>query len=318
MSVALSQGMRNAVYSMGDIQKQIDTSNTRLATGKKVNSALDNAGAYFRSQNLQKDARDLGTLLDGMERGSKIIAKTAKAIDGMRSIMESAQALARQAVQIDETTGVTARNALRDQVATLLTQFNALARDSMYDGKSLLTTGTTAATNETINTNVSGGTTIVLTAQNVRLGVAGGLEANFIVANTGFTIAGHRFGRVVHRHGFLGCRRRHDVDQQRHRLREKHPDGSSDGGLQRRHAGFGDRYPQGLHQGLAADEQRVRRLPDDRGHQRGRCEPRGPADEAAARGSGPLAVEPRRPGDPPPVLIATRSDIPQGADRSAP
>ncbi len=188
MSVALSQGMRNAVYSMGDIQKQIDTSNTRLATGKKVNSALDNAGAYFRSQNLQKDARDLGTLLDGMERGSKIIAKTAKAIDGMRSIMESAQALARQAVQIDETTGAVPRNALRDQIATLMTQFNALARDSMYDGKSLLTTGTTAATNETINTNVSGGTTIVLTAQNVRLGVAGGLEANFTLANTGLTI----------------------------------------------------------------------------------------------------------------------------------
>ncbi len=188
MSVALSQGMRNAVYSMGDIQKQIDTSNTRLGTGRKVNSALDNAGAYFRSQNLQKDARDLGTLLDGMERGSKIIAKTAKAIDGMRSIMESAQALARQAVQIDEATGATARNALRDQIATLMTQFNSLARDSMYDGKSLLTTGTTAATNEVINTNVSGGTSITLTAQSVRLGVAGGLEANFTLANTGLTI----------------------------------------------------------------------------------------------------------------------------------
>ncbi len=58
----------------------------------------------------------------------------------------------------------------------------------MYDGKSLLTTGTTAATNEVINTNVSGGTSITLTAQNVRLGVAGGLEAAFLVANTGFTI----------------------------------------------------------------------------------------------------------------------------------
>ncbi len=188
MSISLSIGMRNAVYSMGSIQEQIDLSNKRLATGKKVNTALDNAGAYFRAQGLQKDSRDLGGLLDGMERGSKIIAKTAKAVDGMMKLIESVQALARQAVQIDETSGATARNALRDQIAVLLTQFNALGRDATYDGKNILTTGTTAATNETINTNVSGGTTIVLTVQNVRLGVAGGLEANFTLGNTGLTI----------------------------------------------------------------------------------------------------------------------------------
>jgi flagellin len=184
MSVSLSQGMRNAVYSLGDVNSAIEMANKRLATGKKVNSAIDNAGAYFRAQGLQKDGRDMSALIDGMERGSKIISKAAKAIDGISKLLESAQALSRQAGQIDEVTGAVARNVLRDQIAGILTQANSLARDAGYEGKNVLTTGSTAATAETINTNVSGGTSVVLAAQDMQF-VA--LDAGFTLANTGLT-----------------------------------------------------------------------------------------------------------------------------------
>jgi flagellin len=182
MAVSLSQGMRNAVYSLGDINDSIALSNKRLATGKKVNSALDNAGAFFRAQGLNKDARDLGGLLDGMERGQKIIAKAASAINGMIKLVESAQALSRQAVQLADTDAN--RTVLQTQIAGLLTQANQLAQDATYDGKNILTTGTTAQTNETINSNVSGSTSVVLTAQNVRIGT---LAAGFTAAATGIS-----------------------------------------------------------------------------------------------------------------------------------
>ncbi len=100
MAVSLSQGMRNAVYSLGDINDSIAVSNKRLATGKKVNSALDNASAFFRAQGLNKEARDFNALLDGLERGSKIIQKATKAIEGISKLVESAQALARQLVSL--------------------------------------------------------------------------------------------------------------------------------------------------------------------------------------------------------------------------
>ena len=103
MAISLAQGLRNAVYSMNDIQSQIDVANKRLSTGRKVNSALDNAGAYFKSVGLQKEARDLGGLLDGLERGSKVIKKTTDALEGMRKLFESAQSLARQARQLSST-----------------------------------------------------------------------------------------------------------------------------------------------------------------------------------------------------------------------
>ncbi len=145
MAVSLSQGMRNAVYSLGDINDAIAVSNKRLATGKKVNSALDNASAFFRAAGLQKEARDFNSLLDGLERGSKIIQKATKAIEGISKMVESAQALARQARQLADTD--TARNTLQGQVAELMTQASRLAYDSGYDGSRLFQVDATALPN---------------------------------------------------------------------------------------------------------------------------------------------------------------------------
>ncbi len=77
---------------------------------------------------------------------------------------------------------------LRDQVAGLMNQFNALARDAGYDGQQVLTTGSTAALTYTVNTNVSGSTSVTIAPVNLQVGVAASLEANFTLANTGLTV----------------------------------------------------------------------------------------------------------------------------------
>jgi flagellin-like hook-associated protein FlgL len=187
MAISLAQGLRNAVYSMNDIQSQIDVANKRLSTGRKVNSALDGAGAYFKATGLQKESRDLGGLLDGLERGGKVIKKTTDALESMRKLFESAQALARQARQLSSTD--TARTTLGQQVGELLTQASRIAYDSGFDGSRLLQVDATAIPNTVINTNTAatGGTTITLTAQDTRLGAATGV-ANFTAAATGLTV----------------------------------------------------------------------------------------------------------------------------------
>jgi flagellin len=188
MSISLSSGLRNAVTSLTDIGSAINQANNRLATGKKVNSAIDNAGAYFKAQGLQKESRDLGGVLDGLERGGKIISKTVSALDGVRKLFESAQALSRQARQLSDTD--TARNTLQTQVGELLSQASKLAFDAGYDGSKLLQTDAVALPNTTINTNTSatGGTTVVLTAQDTRLGNAAGI-GNFTTATNGLNVA---------------------------------------------------------------------------------------------------------------------------------
>ena len=192
MSISLSQGMRNAVYSMTDIQSQIDTSNKRLATGKKVNSALDNASAYFRAQGYQKDSRDLDGLLNSMDTGLRAITKATNAMDAARKLVESAQSLARQAVTLGS--GDTNRDVYGAQSAELLNQAAKVMNDSGFGGFSVLTTNATVATGLTVVTNISTGagqTSVQVNATDMRFGVATGVGTAILATAThGMVVAG--------------------------------------------------------------------------------------------------------------------------------
>ncbi len=192
MSISLSQGMRNAVYSMTDIQSQIDLSNKRLATGKKVNNALDNASAYFRSQGYQKDSRDLSGLLDSMDTGLRAITKATNAMDSARKLVESAQSLARQAVTLGS--GDANRDVYGGQAAELLNQAAKVMNDSGFGGFSVLTTNGTAATGLNVVTNISIGaaqTNIVVAATDMRFGVATGVGTAILATAThGMVVTG--------------------------------------------------------------------------------------------------------------------------------
>jgi flagellin len=148
MSISLSAGMRNATYSMNDIQSQIDMSNKRLSTGKKVNSAIDNARAYFAAESFRKSSRDLGNIMDGMDNGLKVIDKATKALDGIRKLVESAQSLARTARSLGDTDA--SRFTYQNQVAELLTQAMEIGKDSGFNGSNLFTMDGATAPSTTV------------------------------------------------------------------------------------------------------------------------------------------------------------------------
>ncbi len=97
MSISMSSGMRTAVYSMTDLQSQIDVANKRLATGKKINNAIDNATSYFAAKAFSTEAMKLNGLIESMSQARQTIDKANKAIDGAVKMLESANALARSA-----------------------------------------------------------------------------------------------------------------------------------------------------------------------------------------------------------------------------
>ncbi|MBR4106846.1 MAG: hypothetical protein IKK52_06050, partial [Alphaproteobacteria bacterium] len=49
-SITLTASMRSNLASLKTIQGQMDATQTRLSTGKKVNSAIDNASSYYQSR----------------------------------------------------------------------------------------------------------------------------------------------------------------------------------------------------------------------------------------------------------------------------
>jgi flagellin-like hook-associated protein FlgL len=76
----------------------------RLATGKKVNSALDNPISYFTSQSLGNRASDLGALLDSISNATQTLQAANNGLTSLTKLVQSAQAIAQQALQSAPTT----------------------------------------------------------------------------------------------------------------------------------------------------------------------------------------------------------------------
>jgi flagellin len=196
MSVSLSTGLRNGVNALQDLDSVISKTNNRLQTGKKVNSAIDNAASYFSARGFDKEARDLSNLLDRQVQATENVSKALKAIDNVQKLIESAQSLAKQA---RVSTDTTARNNIQTQIASLLTQATNQFSDSGFNGKNLLvserTVGAVAGaltpavkTGATLtvatSTEATNFTSVTLDAQDVRLSEATGL--NLAIAANGF------------------------------------------------------------------------------------------------------------------------------------
>jgi flagellin len=139
--IALSRGIRSNLLSLQSHSSNLEISQERLATGKRVNSALDNPLNYFQSDNLRQRGKDLGNLLDQMSIGIETLKVTGKAIEGLQRLAESAIGILRNAAA---TTDTNVREQARVSFEELKVQMNQLAADANFNGKNLLNGGDTA------------------------------------------------------------------------------------------------------------------------------------------------------------------------------
>jgi len=151
--IVLSAGVRSNLLQLQQTSDLINRTQTRLSTGKKVNSALDNAINFFTAQSLSVRANDLSSLLDSMSNGINTIQAANNGITSITKLVQSAQALVTQAQQ---TTDTTVQASLSSQFDALLTQIGQLAGDSGFNGVNLLGGDTLTVTlDETGNSTVS-------------------------------------------------------------------------------------------------------------------------------------------------------------------
>jgi len=95
--IVLTSALRSNLLSLQNTQRLIDDTQLRLATGKKVNSALDNPQSFFTSQSLNNRASDLSRLLDGIGQSIRTIETADGGITALTSLIESAQSITNQA-----------------------------------------------------------------------------------------------------------------------------------------------------------------------------------------------------------------------------
>lgn len=151
--IVLSAGVRSNLLQLQQTSDLITTTQTRLATGKRVNSALDNPNNYFTAQGLDNRANDLSNLLDSQSSAINTIQAANNGISAITKLVQSAQSLTSQAQQ---TTDTAVRATLSSQFTALLTQIGQLASDSGFNGINLLGGDTlTVKLDETGNSSVA-------------------------------------------------------------------------------------------------------------------------------------------------------------------
>lgn len=133
--IILSAGVRANLLQLQQTSDLITSTQTKLATGKRVNSALDNPLNYFTAQSLDNRASDLSGLLDSMSTAINTIQAANNGISSITKLVQSAQSLVSQAQQ---TTDTTVRKSLSTQFSALLSQIGSLASDSGFNGINLL------------------------------------------------------------------------------------------------------------------------------------------------------------------------------------
>lgn len=95
--ISLTASMRSNLLSLQNTQSLMDTTQERLSTGKKVNSAIDNPSSYYTAQSLTNRAGDLNALLDSMGQGIQTIKAANEGIEAITAFVEQAKAIANTA-----------------------------------------------------------------------------------------------------------------------------------------------------------------------------------------------------------------------------
>jgi len=97
--IVLSSAVRQNLLSLQQTAQLLATTQNNLATGNKVNSALDNPTNYFTAQALNTRASDISNLLDGISNGVQVLQAANTGITSLQSLIQNAHSVAQQALQ---------------------------------------------------------------------------------------------------------------------------------------------------------------------------------------------------------------------------
>ncbi|KJC39493.1 flagellin [Bradyrhizobium sp. LTSP849] len=97
--IVLSSSVRQNLLSLQSTADLLATTQSRLSTGKSVNSALDNPTNFFTAQSLDNRASDINNLLDGIANGVQVLQAANTGITSLQKLIDSAKSIANQALQ---------------------------------------------------------------------------------------------------------------------------------------------------------------------------------------------------------------------------
>jgi flagellin len=193
-NITLSAAVRQNLLSLQDTASLLATTQGRLATGKKVNSALDNPTNFFTAAGLDSRASDISNLLDSIGNGVQVLQAANTGITSLSKLVDTAKSIANQVLQAPS--GYSAKSTVTTSVL-LGTAANLVDGSNIKSGDTL----TIASTGGGTATNITFGASESLTQLNTAL-AANNLTAsldssNHLVITTTNDVASSTIGAVV-------------------------------------------------------------------------------------------------------------------------
>jgi flagellin-like hook-associated protein FlgL len=135
-SIILSASVRQNLLSLQTTADLLSTTQNRLATGKKVNSALDNPTNFFTAQGLDNRANDINNLLDGIGNGVQVLQAANTGITSLQKLVDTAKSIANQVLQT--TVGYSAKSTVTSAAALGGTAANLVDGATIKAGQTII------------------------------------------------------------------------------------------------------------------------------------------------------------------------------------
>ena len=154
-NITLSAAVRQNLLSLQGTADLLATTQGRLATGKKVNSALDNPTNFFTAAGLDARASDISNLLDSIGNGVQVLQAANTGITSLSKLVDTAKSIANQVLQ--QPLGYSAKSTVTSTAALGGTAANLVDGVTIKAGQTIIVAanGALPAVTVTIGTSES-------------------------------------------------------------------------------------------------------------------------------------------------------------------
>lgn len=172
--VILSNAVRNNLLSLQNTADLLGKTQERLATGQRVNSALDDPTAFFTAESLNSRAGDLNRLLDSIGLAVQTLEAADSGISAITDLVETAQSTVKQALESNSTTAIATGTVTGFATGDDLVDDTAIADTDTLT----VTVGTTTVGTVTFNTTTQDSAQELLDTLNGFSNISASLNSN--------------------------------------------------------------------------------------------------------------------------------------------
>jgi flagellin len=141
LAIATNNAALNAAASASSVNRDMETSMARLSTGKRINTASDDAAGVAISSRLSAEIRGTDQAIRNALDGSALIDTAEGAHKEIENILQRMREVSIQAA--NDTNNVQDRSNLQAEMDALSAEIDRIAGTTTWAGTSLMATGTT-------------------------------------------------------------------------------------------------------------------------------------------------------------------------------